>query len=168
MLKHRARLLAAASIAVTTATVAVSGLTAASAATPASSGTEHFQLMISSAKANSGPLIATGLFTAGGVDHEGNKADTFTFAGGSFKVTHSRGHGKQSFNPKTCLFVINQAGTFRVGHGTGKYAGITGHGTYRLSILAVGARNAKGQCSKNAPPVAFEQLIRASGPVTLK
>ena len=169
MMQHRTRLLAAASTAITAAALAVSGLAAASAATPAASGTEHFQMMTtSSSQRTPAPVVATGLFTAGGVDHEGNKAATFTFPGGSFKVTHSRGHGKQSFNPKTCLFVISQHGTFKVGGGTGKYAGISGHGTYQLSILAVGARTAKGACSQKTPPVAWEQVIKASGPVTLK
>ena len=112
--------------------------------------------------------MATGLFTAGGVDHSGSKADTFTFAGGSIKITHSNGHGTQSFDPKTCLFVISTHGTFKVVGGTGKYAGISGHGTYQLSIQAVAARTAKGACSKKVPPVAWEQIIKASGPVTLK
>ncbi len=169
MMQHRTRLVAAASTAVTAAALAVSGVAVASAATPAASGTEHFQLMTTSPSQHApSTIIATGVFTAGGVDHAGNKADTVTFPGGSFKINHSRGHGKQSFNPKTCLFVISQHGTFKLSSGTGKYAGISGHGTYQLSIMAVAARNAKGACSQKAPPVAWEQVIKASGPVTLK
>ena len=113
-------------------------------------------------------MVATGAFTAGGLNRSGSKTDTATFPGGSFKISHSRGHGKQTFHPKTCLLVISEHGTFKVGGGAGKYAGISGHGTYQVSILAVGARNAKGACSKTAPPVAWEQVIKASGPVTLK
>jgi hypothetical protein len=164
---HRSKLLATASVAVTTAAVAIAGLTAASAAAPAATGTEHFQLMITSATSNTGPIIATGKFTAGGVDHEGRTTATFTFPNGSFKVKHSPGHGKRTFNPRTCLVTLNFQGTYTVGHGTGKYAGITGHGTYHLNILAVGART-RGHCSQSAPPVAFEQVVKASGPVTLK
>ena len=150
MMQHRTRLLAAASTAVTAAALAVSGLAAASAATPAASGTEHFQIMTTSSSGRApSTMVATGGFTAGGLDHSG-------------------GHGKQSFNPKTCLFVISQHGTFKLSSGTGKYAGISGHGTYRLSIMAVAARTAKGKCSQKAPPVAWEQIIKASGPVTLK
>jgi hypothetical protein len=146
---------------------------AARAAQPAAraavSGTEHFQLMTTSPSQHTpSTIIATGVFTAGGVDHAGNKADTVTFPGGSFKINHSRGHGKQSFNPKTCLFVISQHGTFKLSSGTGKYAGISGHGTYQLSIMAVAARTAKGACSQKVPPVAWEQIIKASGPVTVK
>jgi len=168
MMQHRTRLLAAASTAVTAAALAVSGVAVASAATPAASGTEHFQLMTTSPTGHApAAFVATGLFTAGGVDHQG-KADVVVLPGGGFKINHSRGHGKQTFNPKTCLFVISQHGTFKLSSGTGKYAGISGHGTYQLSITAVGARNAKGACTQKVPPVAWEQIIKASGPVTLK
>jgi hypothetical protein len=168
MLRHRNRLLGAASVAVATAALAVSGLAAASAATPAASGTEQFQLMITSATSNTGPVIAHGVFTAGGIDHEGTTTATFTFANGTIKVRHSPGHGKQTFDPRTCLLTLKLHGTYRLVHGTGRYAGITGHGIYHLHILAVGARNARGRCSSSAPPVTFEQVINASGPVTLK
>jgi len=42
-----------------------------------------------------------------------------------------------------------------------------GHGKYQLSILFIGARNSKGKCSESKPPVAFQQIIRAQGPVHL-
>jgi hypothetical protein len=168
MTQHRTRLLAAASTAATAAALTVSGLAAASAATPAASGTERFQIMTTSSSGRApAAFVATGVFTAGGVDHQG-KADVIVFPGGSFKIHHSRGHGKQSFNPKTCLLVISLHGTYKVGSGAGKYAGISGHGTYHLSIMAVSARTAKGKCTQKAPPVAWEQIIKASGPVTLK
>jgi hypothetical protein len=168
MFSYRKRLLAVASVAVTAAAAVISGLTAADAASPALSGTEHFQLMVVSAKATSGPVIATGLFTAGGVDHQGQTTDVFTFPNGTIKVRHSPGRGKQSFNPRSCLLTIALHGTYTIVHGTGRYAGITGHGIYHLNILAIGARNARGKCSSKAPPVVFEQIIKGSGPVKLK
>ena len=69
-------------------------------------------------------------------------------------------------DPRTCLNTVNQHGTYTLLGGTGKYAGISGHGTFRLHILIVAARS-HGQCSQTEPPVAFELLIRASGPVHL-
>jgi hypothetical protein len=45
------------------------------------------------------------------------------------------------------------------------FAGIKGHGTYLVSILAIGSHSA-GKCSMTKPPVAFEEIIRAHGPVT--
>ena len=134
----------------------------------ATTGTENFQMMSTSATSPSASVIASGVFTAPGVDHEsqtGNTA-TFTFANGTLTVKHSRGTGTQTFDPKTCLLTINQHGTYNLTGGTGSYAGITGSGKYQLSILAIGASSG-GKCSKSKPPVAFHQVINASGPVTL-
>ena len=83
MMQHRTRLLAAASTAVTAAALAVSGLASASAATPAAAGTEHFQIMTTSSSGRTpSAVVATGVFTAGGLDHSGSKTDTVTFPGG--------------------------------------------------------------------------------------
>jgi hypothetical protein len=160
------RLLAAASIAVAAGTVVASGVTAAAAA-PAAPGTERFQIMTTSATSNS-RVIASGMFTGAAVDHqhEAINTDTFAFAGGSFKLRHSPGRGQQSFDPKTCLLTVNEHGTYTLGHGTGRYDGISGHGTYKLSILEVAARS-NGSCSMTMKPVAFQALINAQGPVQL-
>lgn len=154
-------------IVLSAATVATLGGAAAQASqTPAVSGTEHLQLMSTSATSNKASIIVSGVFTAGGVDLQGNKADTVKFAGGSFKITHSNGTGTQHFNPATCLMTLQLHGTYKISNGTGKYQGISGHGKYRLSILGIAAR-VKGKCSQKAAPVAFQQLINASGPVHL-
>ena len=166
----RNRLLGVAGSAVAAGAIAVSGVAVASAAShtagPAVSGTEQFQLMNTSPTSSNSSLIAHGLFTAGGVDHSGSKVDTVVFSNGSFKITHAKGTGTQHFNPKTCLLTVSQKGTYTLSGGTGAYAGISGGGNYQLSILAVGAKSG-GTCSKTAPPVAFQQLIRASGPVKM-
>ena len=47
----------------------------------------------------------------------------------------------------------------------GAYTGITGSGTYKLSILAFAARSG-GKCSNTAPPTAWQQVISATGPVS--
>ena len=165
MLKVRSRLLGAAGALAAAGAIAVSGVAAAAAHTNAS-GTEQFQLMSTSATSSTSSIIARGVFTAGGVDHAGSKVDTAVFSNGSFKIAHSKGTGSQSFNPKTCLMTVNQHGTFKLSGGTGAYAGISGSGTYQVSILAVGARSG-GTCSKTKPPVAFQPIIKASGPATL-
>src|SRR5215470_7100750 len=141
---------------------AATGLTAASAAAGAGSPAfEHFQLVTTST-ANNAPesIIARGAFTAGGVNHPGNKVDTAVFPNGTFKIAHSNGTGTPRFNPRTCLGVIVLNGTYRLSGGTGAYAGISGHGIYRLNITFVGARNSVSQCSNKLPPVAFQQIIR--------
>jgi hypothetical protein len=171
MLKHCRKLLTGAVTAGAIATITATGITAASAAPhtgPAVSGTEHFQLMTTSATSKQSSIIATGVFTAGGTDtRTTNSTDTVTFPKGTFVITHSKGTGTQSFNPKTCLLKVNMKGTYKLGSGTGAYANISGSGTYQLSILAVGAKSG-GTCSRTLPPPAFQEVIRASGPVSLR
>ena len=182
MRTYRNKLFAAASVVVAAGTVAVSGLAPPSASQAASliakpaakptaslsaSGTEHFQIMTTSETASRTHALAYGAFTAGGTDVTGNKTDTIVFSGGTFKIRHFAGHGTQSFDPATCLLTIKRHGTYKLRDGTGTYAGISGHGRYHLRILAVAARNSNGKCSQRKQPAAFEQIIRAHGPVHL-
>jgi hypothetical protein len=165
----RTRLLAAAGSMLAAGALALSGIVAAAAAPSGSSasGIERFQIMSTSANAIRDTVIAHGVFTAGGVDITTSPTtDTFKFPNGTIKVRHSPGTGPQSFNPRTCLITVHQHGTYTLRSGTGKYAGISGHGRYRLDILAVAARS-HGKCNQNKPLVAFEQIIRAAGPVHL-
>src|SRR5215469_17183101 len=132
-------------------------------ASPAhATGTERFQIMSTSATSSTASVIAAGVFTAGGVDHTGNKVDTFVFSNGSFKVAHS-GPSTAHLNPKTCLLTVVGHGTFKLSGGTGAYAKIKGTGTYKLNILAVAAKNAAGKCSQKMPPTAFQQIVKATG-----
>jgi hypothetical protein len=168
MLKYRRKLVTGAAAAAAAATVAVTGISAASAhARPAVSGTEHFQLMTTSATAKTSSIIGHGVFTAGGTDTvTSSSTDTVTFPNGTFKITHSKGTGTQHFDPKTCLLQINEKGTYKLGSGTGAYANLSGSGNYQVSILAVGAKSG-GKCSTTLPPPSFQQVITASGPVSL-
>lgn len=167
MPRNHKRLLAAACAAAAASAIALAGVTAASAASPAVSATEHFQFMTTSPTASNASIIATGTFTAGGIDHPGRTSDTLVFPTGSFKVAHSKPAGTQTLNPKTCLVTASQTGTYTINGGTGTYTGISGHGTYQASVLAVAARNAQGKCSTTLPPAAWQQVIKASGPVHL-
>jgi hypothetical protein len=165
IMRLRSKILAGVSVVATAAAVAVAGLTAASASPAAAgSGFEHFQFVTTS-PTGPGSMIATGVFTAGGVIHPGNTVDTAVFPNGTFKIAHSGGTGTPRFNPKTCLGVIVLNGTYRIGSGTGAYAGISGHGIYRLNILLVTVRNSAGKCSNKT--VAYQQIIRAQGPLSL-
>jgi hypothetical protein len=140
---------------------------AAPAAGPAVSGTEHFQAVSTSAAATRQGAIFFGVFTTAGVDHiTGFLTDTFVFPAGTFKLKHSMGTGTQKLNPKTCLFTLSMHGNYRIFGGTGKYAGIRGRGTYQIHVLAITARSA-GKCTMTKPPVAFQRILKAFGPVTL-
>ena len=174
MLKHRIKLIAATGAVMTAAAIALTGAAAAATAPhhgPAAiSGTEHFQIMSTSATSNSASIIGYGPFTAGGTitgTHSSSNKATVKFPNGTFVLTHSKGTGTQHFNPKTCLLTRNVKGTYTLGSGTGAYAQLTGSGNYQLTILAVGAKSG-GQCSKTLPPPSFQQVIIASGPVSLR
>jgi len=171
MRKTHIRLLAAAGSMLAAGAIALSGIVAATAAPHAAragaSGIERFQFMSTSATSTKTTVIARGVFTAGGVDIEtSNTTDTLKFPNGTIRLRHSEPVGPVSFSPRTCLLTVNQHGTYTLLGGTGKYAGISGHGRFRLHILSVAARS-HGQCNENKPPVAFELLIRAFGPIHL-
>jgi hypothetical protein len=162
-------LLAATATAAAAGAIVIAGVTAAgaSASSPVISGTENFQFMTTSPTSGNVSIIATGVFTAGGVDHPGHTADTLVFRTGSVTIAHSNPTGTHTLNPKTCLVTASETGTYKITGGTGAYAGITGNGTYRLTILAVAARNTTGKCSTTLAPAAWQQVIKGSGPVHL-
>ena len=162
----------------TAALAAVIGLAVPAGASPVAArpaaigGTEHFQSVTASATATKQPVMAWGPFAAGGVDHESNSnantsTDLFVFAGGSFKVTHTGKSMSQSGNAKTCFVEFIEKGTYKLSGGAGKYKGISGHGTFTVTAIAIAARTKAGKCNENANPVAYQQIIDASGPVTL-
>ena len=153
------------------AAIALSGIVAATAApratTAAASGVEQFRFMSTSATSNEGPVIARGVFTAGGVEIvTSNTTGIFKFPNGTIKFSFSPPTGPTSFNPRTCLFTANQHGTNKLLSGTGRYAGISGHGTYRQHVLVVVSRS-HGKCAPRKPPVALENLVIGVVPVHL-
>jgi hypothetical protein len=141
---------------------------------PAVSGTQHFQMMNTSTRQNitTNPLIAYGVITAAGTDHENaNGTDTFSFPGGSLTVKHTptKGATKQSFNVKSCLFTYSEKGTFKVSGGTGKYKGASGSGSYTLSAIGIGPKLKSGACSQSqtAPLTAQQQGVQIAGKIAL-
>jgi hypothetical protein len=169
MLKHHGLLLAAAAAAVIAVTAAA-GVTAASASPStrqAVHGTEYVQIMSTSPTSGLASAIAHGVFTATGQAQLGEaRLGKIVFPGGTIILTHRAGRGTAEVDPRTCLDVISQPGTYQITAGTGRYAGISGDGTYQLSLIFVAGRS-HGQCSSAKPPVARQELLRLSGPVRL-
>ena len=129
-------------------------------------GRQHFQAISSSLTSSKSPVLAYGVFNASGTDTQtGRRTDTFAFPGGSFRVTHNTTRRRSHFSRRTCAEVIHQRGIYKLSRGTGKYAGISGHGRYRLRFLIVARRTASGGCSQK--PIGEQIIIRARGPVTL-
>ena len=167
----RRTLAAAIGAASVAAVLSAAGLAAASAspASPAGPAIEHFRGMTTSIP-GSRPIsmIATGVFTDGGVDIiTSATTDIFKFPGGAIKVRHRAVRSTQTLISRTCLFTVSESGTYKLTGGTGTYARISGSGTYALSILAVLARNAKGKCSIALPPAATQLILNLHGPVKL-
>lgn len=133
------------------------------------SGTMRLQGVTTSAAAMSAQVIVYGAFTAYGTDYSvDNSTDKIAFAGGAFIVSHSAASGGNPvFNARTCLAQFTEKGTYTLSGGTGRYKGISGHGTYTASMLAIAAKTGSGACDENTRPVAYQQEIMASGPVRL-
>ncbi len=175
--RRRAVTLTATGLAATAAVTALAlpaGASAVTARPAAVSGTQHFQMMNTSTAQTSttGPLLAYGVVTAAGTDRQNaNGTDTFLFHGGTIAVKHAtkKGTQHQSFNSKTCLFMYSEKGTFKLTGGTGKYKGISGGGTYALSVIGIGAKLKTGTCnpSQTAPAAGQQQLIQAVGKIKL-
>ena len=159
------KLVLAAAAAAITATAGVTAASAAPAATHAASGTEYIQVMSASVAPGPASVIARGVFTAAGQVRLGNaKVSTIRFPGGTIVLSHRQAHGSERFSPASCLSLVSQSGSYRIVRGTGRYAGISGHGTYQLSLEIVAAR-AGGHCSSARPPLAQQELLRLAGPV---
>jgi hypothetical protein len=170
-MKHPlSRTLAAGAVAIATA-LCGAGLASASTSAPALSaaGTEHFYLMTTQPSASRYTIIATGVFTTGGVDISGSKTDTASVKGGTFKIHHGTAFKiiKEEVNAKTCLAQFEASVSFTLGNGTGAYKKLSGSGKALINEMAIFARNAKGVCNPNANPLQNEQTITATAHVRL-
>ena len=134
----------------------------------ANSATEHFQLAIAGSHQ---VFIAHGPITGGGTDDASHDAyDVLHFGNGTLRLNHpdSQSHFNAKVNPKTCFAAFTITGKYTVDHGTGKYKGVTGHGTYKVSEQALLAKKKTGGCDENSEPKLFEGSINASGPISGK
>jgi TRAP-type mannitol/chloroaromatic compound transport system substrate-binding protein len=157
-------LAAAASAFTLAALIAGTGLTAASASA-AAGRTEEFR-MVSGQVSGKASVVATGAFTAGGTTNLNTTAATLRFSGGSFRINPRPTQTHVRIDPRTCVLNAIQQGTYRIGHGTGRFAHVTGSGTYAAELLGVLVRNARGKCSQSRPPRALQQVVTAHGPVS--
>jgi hypothetical protein len=155
---------------VSAAAIAIGGADAVAASTTtAATRTEQFQEVVTSATSNKANVIAYGAFTASGTDTEhANNTDTFAFPGGSFLATLAYTGATQHLNKATCLLTQTIRATYKISHGTGKFAGISGSGRATVSDLEILARNSHGTCSQSKTPVAQQVVASGRGPVTLR
>ena len=156
-IKRPAALLSAAAIAAlaTTAT--------AVAATSTPSGIEHWTVESTNPVSATAVLIARGPLTVGGTINL--QTGHVELPGGTLTLSHKQSWGTQGENPRTCLATLTSSGTYKVTGGTGRYKGIHGQGTYRLTAYAI-VKKAKGTCATKVVPYAQTELLTATGSLT--
>ncbi len=158
--------LAAVSVAVLTSAIVMLGGFAGPASATRAGGTQRFTIILTGP--TGGLVLARGAFTAAGRDVENQTSATtgtsaFTFADGTITASHTDDPGgRSSFNPAACVGRFSATGTFVVTGGTGAYAGISGHGTYRVHGFFIEARTPTG-CGAQ---IGGLTVIRAAGPVS--
>lgn len=149
------------------AMTAGSVLVSAQAATAsAKAKTEHFA--IASADGHES-VVMWGAITAGGRDDASHESyDVLHLGNGTLRVTHpdSQSTFTPHLNHKTCYFSYELKGKYTVGHGTGAYQGVTGHGTYDGAGHAILARKKSGACDQNAEPKVGIFTVNGSGPIS--
>jgi hypothetical protein len=161
-----------AAIAVAATAISLTCITAASAGpSPGASerGTEHFTFMVTLTGTGVASVIATGLFTDGGSVDLGSAGPLkMKLGAGTIRLTTTNEVGSGvKYNRKTCLQTLTGRGIYRLSHGTGKYAGIHGSGSFTTTIRSVLPRRASGACATGRRPLAFQGVVTLSGPATL-
>jgi hypothetical protein len=145
--------------------LAMAGLLAAPAvasATP-TSGTVHVRITTTS---DNGPgvIFLRGALNAGGTDYQGHNTDLAVFSDGAFSIHHPNGTFSFTLNPKTCVAKLSGTGAYTIDQGYGRYSGIKGNGTYKLTGTLTFAHKANGTCSRDE--TAQVNTVIASGPIS--
>jgi hypothetical protein len=171
MLRAPAKVIAAA-----VAAAAISGATITTAASAHVSilasrrGSEHFTLMATLARTGDASIIATGLFTDGGtidIGKPGHSAEMNLGRGTILLTTTNGSAGRTKTNPLTCLTTQTSGGTYKLSHGTGKYAWIGGSGHFTTTVHSVSARKQDGSCALNRE-LAYQAVVTMTGTATLR
>lgn len=130
------------------------------AASPDTWRTEHFRIISTDASASRQSVIATGAFTAGGVEAIGRTSDKAYLYHGTFRISRRITYKSRPAPPVNCLFTETEYGRYTIGAGTGRYAGLRGSGKFSLHITEVLAQTGKHQCGR---AVAFQVIMYEHG-----
>jgi hypothetical protein len=161
-----AGVLAAAALAVT--------LAACSSGSSHASGTETYTATTSSMQAiasqnGKAPVTAHGAFTDKGTITLGSgTTSVLVFPDGKIHVSHGTQTPRQSVNTSTCHALVKfSAIPYTITGGTGKFKGISGHGTANITIDATLPHASNGKCdtSPKAVPTGAHEVFVATGPV---
>ncbi len=127
---------------------------------------EHFSI---TGIGNRQVVIAHGAFVGGGRDVSKGQHDLLHLGGGMLTIRHpnSQSHYTAHFNSKTCYGTFKITGHYTVGRGTGRFAGVTGDGRYRVHGEAILKHTASGACNQRGAPKVLAEYIKAHGPVSM-
>jgi hypothetical protein len=149
-------------------------LAACSSGSSHASGTETFSASTSKLQAIASknakvPATARGAFTDKGTIALGTgTTSVLAFPDGKIHISHATQTPRQRVNPTTCHAVVAfSAIPYTVTGGTGRFKGISGHGTANITIDATLPHTSNGTCnaSANAVPTSAREVFLATGPV---
>lgn len=168
---NRRLALLAVSVATTVAAsaLATSALAASSHSTTSRAShtaTEYFQLAGNGVRMT---VVAHGAFTGGGRDVPRSNYDVLYLGGGTVRIVHpdKASHFTSHVNPKTCFATLTITGPYELRNGSGRLAGVTGHGKYTAHGQVILPRTKTGSCNERSQPKAETLVINANGPVTM-
>jgi hypothetical protein len=95
-----------------------------------------------------------GAINGGGKDVAHGQSDRIHLRGGAITVKHPDKTSTfvPKIDPATCYATFTLSGKFTLTHGTGRYHGISGSGTYAGRGYGYLARKKDGTCNTNAEP----------------
>jgi hypothetical protein len=131
-------------------------------------GTEYVQQMTDSPTSpQDSRVIIYGVITAAGVASTIGNTEHLRFPGGTFEAVLTTTGTHVRADPGTCISTVIFTNSYKLTKGTGEFAGITGSGRATATVLNLAAPTAHGGCSASKT-VALQNVVEASGPITLK
>lgn len=148
-------------------TVGGASVAVASGTTAHSSRHGAERIVIVGTSTRSGPfsVIATGFFTDGGTVNIFSANPAIKLGAGTIRLATKAGPAKFRFNRTTCLATIAGRGTYRISHGTGKYARLSGSGRFSTIGRDVFPHKSNGTCA-SSHPLAFQAIVTLTGSVS--
>lgn len=150
-----------------TATAATASTTGTSATARATTSPHHVTIAIGGNTQHPTVIVNGALHGSGKDDPNHSDFDVLHLNGGTLRVTHPNKDATYvpTVDRQTCYASFQEHGMFTLGHGTGKYAGITGSGKYHASGYTIAKRKKSGKCDFHAEPKVEIFTVHGSGTV---
>jgi hypothetical protein len=153
------------------AVAAVAGPALAGTGPATAKSTERIEIVATVPGAKADSAIASGVFTAGGTTglawiNNGGGSGTIKAPDGTFRITTGKSEVVIGVGLHTCLETTSGNGTYKLSHGTGKFKGLTGSGSWTVTGQSVSGPNARGTCTVN--PTVSQEIVILHGPASIK